>query len=243
MRTGIMSTAVPLGVLSLVGLLSPAGAAKASAVTYDYSSGDVVITNVTVDGVPSIAGSASPEFGLAASSSATIDTTALTLGFALSQSSAAFAVPLTGTPTGGFNLNSASFALSGVTLKAPSLLTLSSQGSGGYTFSAPSGIAVSGTYDLSGVVTNNGTYNSGQVSFGPVDKSFSGAATVLTSADTLEIDGLSLGAFTIKGQTVDVTGNVIFDGIAPVPVPSAIWLLSSGLGLIAVRFVRPRRTA
>jgi len=204
-------------------------------VTYQYTGGDVVITGLTVDGEQALLNpSPSPTFNLGSGSEATIDTTADTLTFALAQSSSAFTVALTGSPTSSFDLSGATFTLTNVTAASPSTLSLTAQSGGGYTFASSSGIAITGTYNLAGVTTAKGkTYNSGNVNFGPNDQPFTGSATVLTSADTLEIDALSLGNFTLDGQTVDVTGNVIFDG-TPVPLPATLGLLGSGLGILGV---------
>ncbi len=229
--------------VAVLGLVGIAGIASASPVPYDWTSGDVVITGLTVDGQQALLNpSPSPTFDLGSSSEATIDTTANTLTFALAQSSTAFTVALTGTPATGISLTGATFTLTNVTADSPSTLSLTPQTGGGYTFASASGVAITGTYNLANVTTTKGTFNSGNVNFGPNDQPFTGSATVLTGADTLEIDGLSLGNFTIDKQSVNVTGNVIFYG-TPVPVPGSLSLLVSGLGLFGAGFLRSKRAA
>jgi hypothetical protein len=232
-----------LTALGVAGLLGLAGVASATPVTYTYTSGDVVITNISLDGVSVLAGSSSPEFGFTSNSTATIDTQADTLAFLLDQSSTAFQAGLMGTFTGGagatYNLNAASVALSGIHLSQPTGTTLAlTQVGSGYTFAAPSGITVSGNYDLENLaVTKNGKttdFTSGVTAFGPANKAFSGSASLFQGDDTLQVDGLSLGTWTVDGQTLSVTGNVIFNGMAPVPLPASLWMLISGVGLLGL---------
>lgn len=241
-KNGISTRVIATGAAVLgLGTFGLGTIAEAAPVTYQYTGGDVVITGLTVDGQQALLNpSPSPSFNLGSGSEATIDTVADTLSFAIAQSSSAFTVALTGTPTAGVNLAGATFTLTNVTADSPSTLSINPQSGGGYTFASPNGVAITGTYNLANVTVPKGTYNSGNVNFGPNDQPFTGAATLLTSANTFEMDGVSLGNFTIDGQSVNVTGNVIFDG-APVPLPANVWLLGSGLGLFG--FCARRRKA
>ena len=88
LRMFFASAAFPgVGTAGISGALSLAlaGAASATPVTYTYTSGDVVITNISLDGVSVLAGSSSPEFGFTNNSTATIDTQADTLAFLFNQ--------------------------------------------------------------------------------------------------------------------------------------------------------------
>jgi hypothetical protein len=74
-----------IAVASAMGILGLVGAVGASPVTYDFTSGNVVITGATVNGMSVLPTASSPEFALDPSSSAAIDTSALTLAFQFSQ--------------------------------------------------------------------------------------------------------------------------------------------------------------
>ncbi|HMK85522.1 MAG TPA: VPLPA-CTERM sorting domain-containing protein [Steroidobacteraceae bacterium] len=233
-------------------LLGLSGAARATPVTYDYSSGDVVITGATVNGTSVLPTGSNPEFNLDPSSLASIDTSALTLTFTMNQlesytSSSPYTFDLANTVTtsggGTLNLNSATLSLWGVEATTPSAFTLNSLGGGAYTFSMSDRIQVSGNYSLVGVMNETtgktlgpftNSFNAGQT------LSSSGSATIL-GPNTVALDQLTLGTWTVGGQTLSVTGDVIFNGVVAVPLPAALWLFGSGLGFLAGPILRRRR--
>jgi len=231
-----------------------AGSAVASPVTYDYSGGAVDITGLTVNGTSVLPSGSTPAISLASTSTAVLDTTDDTISFTFSQGSPSpYGIALTGvlTGTGGaaLNFNSATFSLGNLVLQslnssgASGSLQLVSGGGGNYSFTSgvDSGIAISGGWALAGASANGNALSKGNSAFGPTDKPISGTVALSTNADQLQIDGVPLGTFTISGQTVAVTGNILFDGAPPVPLPPAVWLLGSSVGLFALPALRRSR--
>jgi hypothetical protein len=226
------------------GLLAVAlvASVRATPVVYYYTSGAIDVTGITVDGTSVLPAAAT--ISLASSSTATLDSSGLTLAFAISQG-AADTISLANIVISGpntFNFNDATLELS--TLTANSLGSLALTGSGGnYTFNTGGspGVALSGAYDLSNVIVN-GSPQSHSGGFGPNDKPISGSTSVTANGWSMQMDGVPLGNFTVDGQSVVVTGNILFTG-SPVPLPGALGLLGSALGLFGLPCLRRRRGA
>ena len=250
MRTRTMKARI--GVIAPLGLaaLIAAGSASADGV-YSWTGGGLDITGITVDGSEVLSGS--PGLAFTPSSTATIGGGDTTLSFALGS---AGTIDLTGTAsfvgsggkTNTLNFSGATFTLSGLSGNSISPLSLSG-GGGNYTFNSgvSNAIASSGSWSLAGVTDTVGTTTTGvSVSsqpFGPNDQPISGTVALTgSSMQNLTLDGVPLGTFSVDGQSLAVTANIIFDGATPVPLPASMWLLGSALGLLSFSTVRRRAT-
>jgi hypothetical protein len=222
-----------------VAALGVAAVANATPITYDYTSGAIDITGITVDGSTVLPSGSTPAISLSSGSTVTLNASADTLSFLISQG-APTSIALCCSATNGsktFNFSAATFTLSDVSADSISNLALSG-GSGSYTFNTGSsnGVSLSGTWELTGATENGSPLGTlGPTNFGPNDKPISGTVAVSGNSETLQMDGVPLGTFTIDGQSAVVTGNVLFEGAA-VPIPGTVWLLGSALGLLGLLF-------
>jgi len=162
-------------------------------------------------------------------------------------------VPLTGTqvtfdtspvqiPSFLFNAAGPS-VISGANLLAGTTLTVTNliiAPAGGYTTIAGFGtnpynytvgpVAVSGTYSLAGAI------NQAATPFSSTNPTLSGQVTLAGANTTLSLNGITLGIFTLPpalgGGSATLKADVLFTGV--VPVPAAVWLFGSALGLMGV---------
>jgi len=108
--------------------------------------------------------------------------------------------------------------------------------SGGvYSFTA-NPVNATGQYALSGSLWNVGTTN-----FNVNSPSLTGQLQI--SGDQFALNGITIASETVGSgafaQTIDLKADVVFTG-TPVPVPPALGLLASGLGLLGVARLRRR---
>lgn len=92
----------------------------------------------------------------------------------------------------------------------------------------------SGMYSLAGLVAQPST------SFAGTTNSLTGQVT-LGGTDMIQLTGITLGAFTVDGQTITLKGDIVFEGTTPVPLPASIWLLGSAIALFGLTRVDRRR--
>jgi hypothetical protein len=212
----------------LLGLVGFAAEAEAAPVTYDFTSGFVTLS-ANVGGTDLLAaGQQIPLTG----TQVTFDAAALQLTSFQFADAAPTTVALTGPLAGiSITLNALSVMPDSTTYS-----TISASGTDPYNFTVGQ-IDASGMYSLSGSVTRAATAFSG------INPLLSGEITTSSGGgtDSLELTGITLGVFSVKGQTVTLKGDIVFDGVTPVPLPAAVWLLASALGCLSVPIMRRRR--
>ncbi len=213
MRKQIRNTLKLAG--AVVGLFGLTNAVQAAPVTYNFTSGSAVLTLTT-----------SSSSLLAPASTVILDGTQVTFdSTALQVNSFQFI------DNGPSNLVGAGL-FSGTTLTITNLnivpglgySTLAASGTNPYNYLVGP-IAVTGTFALSGAITQ------GPTAFSSVNPSLVGQIT-LGGVTNLTLSGITLGSFTTPFGAATLKADVIFNGV--VPVPAAVWLFGSALGLMGV---------
>jgi hypothetical protein len=215
----------PALVAGLASVLGLTATAEAAPISYNFTSGTATLTLT--------AGSSSllqpgSSVGLT-SGQVTFDATALQVNSFQFQdagpSNANGAGPLLGTTLTVSNLN---------IVPGAGYSTLAASGTNPYNYTVGP-VAVSGTYSLSGVINQPAT------PFASVNPFLSGQIT-LGGVTTLTLTGITLGSFTLPpalgGQTATLKADIVFNGI--VPVPAALPLFGSALGLVGLPLMRRR---
>ena len=220
MREQIRHTLTLAGaVVSLFGL---AGAVQAAPVTYNFTSGSAVLSLTA----PVVGSLLAPNSIALDGTQVTFDATALTVNsFQFNDAGPAAingAGALGGTTVTITNLN----IIPGLGYASTAV------GTNPYNYLVGP-VAVSGTYALSGAIVQ------GPTAFSSVNPSLAGLIT-LGGVTTLSLSGITLGTFTLPaalgpplaGQSATLKADILFTGV--VPVPAAVWLFGSGLGLLGV---------
>ena len=220
MREQIRHTLTLAGaVVSLFGL---AGAVQAAPVTYNFTSGSATLSLTA----PVVGSLLAPNSIALDGTQVTFDATALTVNsfqfVDAGPSNIAGAGVLAGTTVTITNLN----IIPGLGYSSTAV------GANPYNYLVGP-VAVSGTYALSGAIVQ------GPTAFSSVNPSLAGQIT-LGGVTTLSLSGITLGTFVLPaglgpplaGQLATLKADILFSGV--VPVPAAVWLFGSGLGLLGV---------
>lgn len=99
-----------------------------------------------------------------------------------------------------------------------------------YGFSAGK-IDAAGMFSLA-AGTNPLGVNQGPTNFSGQTNSLTGQVA-LSGTDMIQLNGITLGTFTVDGQTISLKGDVVFEGVTPVPLPPSVWMFGSVLTLFA----------
>ncbi len=219
MRKQIRHTLTRAG--AVVSLLGLASAVQAAPVVYSFTSGSAVLSLTS----PLVGSLLAPNSLALDGTQVTFDSTALTVpSFQFvdaGPSNIAGAGVLAGTTLTITNLN---------IIPGPGYASTAVFVGPQYNYLVTS-VAVSGTYSLSGAIVQ------GPTNFSSINPSLAGQIT-LGGVTSLSLSGITLGTFTIPagigppvgGQTGTLKADILFTGV--VPVPAAVWLFGSGLGLL-----------
>jgi hypothetical protein len=205
-------------------LLVAAGAASASPVPYNWTSGSVTVSAFSGSTSLIASGNVLPLTGTQVTFDAAVPDVP---SFSLAAAGPNTTIFNSGLPGLLAALNGNQLTLSNVTVSPGAGYSSTGTGSGPSYAVTLYNLAATGSYVLknaSGTVTlASGTFSgttpilTGQVLLGGAGNS------------QLSLNGISLGAISYGGQTILIKGDVLFNGVAPVPVPAGVWLLGSGL--------------
>ena len=236
MHVAVFNNAIRLAAFG-AGLLGFGAVGTASPVTYDVVTGsssniELFASNAN-NGNTLLSGGVLPMTG---ASLVEFDSTALTLP------SIDFADtgPTTLALSGALSSYSVQVTNLSVVPESPYSSTVTSTGTNSYNFTLGE-LEASGSWQL--IQNSTGNPVSGQSgTFNHTISTFNGQFGISgLDMQNLTLTGISLGQVTIEGTPVNLSADVMFNGITAVPLPAAFWLLGSGVvGLISATGRRRR---
>jgi hypothetical protein len=206
---------------TLVSLLAIGAGAQAAPVTYNFTSGSAALSLTAPGNIQLLqSGSSVPLTG----TQVTFDTSPVQVtSFLFNAAGPSLlngAGPLLGTTMTVTNL---------IITPGPGYTTFAGSGTNPYNYTVGP-VSVSGTYSLSGAV------NQAATPFSSLNPTLSGQVVLAGANTTLSLNGITLGTFTLPpalgGGSATLKADVLFTGV--VPVPAAVWLFGSALGLMGV---------
>jgi hypothetical protein len=206
---------------AVVSLLGLATGAQAAPVAYNFTSGSAALT-LTGPGNTSLLQSGSSV--ALTGTQVTFDTSPVQVTSFLFNATGPSLIngsgPLAGTTLTMTNL---------VIAPGPGYTTLAGSGTNPYNYTVGP-VSVSGTYSLAGAISQAAT------PFSSLNPFLSGQVTLAGANTSLSLNGITLGTFTLPpalgGAQATLKADVVFTGV--VPVPAAVWLFGSALGLMGV---------
>jgi hypothetical protein len=205
------------------GLLGAVAGAQAAPVTYNFTSGQAVLSLIGPTGT--LVNGTVPFTGTQTTFDAAVP----------SLTSFQFNNPGTVNLPGSGLLALTTFSLTNLNIVPGGGYTnISTSGSNPYNFLVGP-VNVSGSYALSGAI------NQVLTPFSQNQPSFGGTITTAGAATTLQLTGITLGVFALPQGLGSATLKADITFVGAVPVPAAAPLLGSALGLAGVPFLRRRK--
>lgn len=206
-------------------MLAFAGAASASPVTYNWTSGSVTL--FATSGGPNLLTNPSNVIPLTSTSRVTFDSAlpAVT-SFLFADAASVSTFSPTAFTGAAAALNGGQIVLSNVAITPGAGYSSSGSGANPYNITM-NNLAASGSYQLKnagGTTLFSGSFSN------VITPTLTGQVLLGGSGNQqLALNGISLAAISFGGKSIVLKADVLFNGATPVPLPAGVWLLATGL--------------